>query len=281
MEIIELTEDNISQYEGFIPMDMADNITRVFYHGLMAEDDKKPVAGMIWEFIDATSGKEDHIVWLVAKDGDAAKLLFEKYDEFVRENEVSRTTFVLPAKESKEEKALLKEMGFSVQLTEGDMVSFKLSEALELSLVSKVKPGESIQPLRTATQRGYVGAIRRLVTGDKVGDYRDIAYLPRVYFENDVSCYSEENGEINGLFLGHLRPSGILEVVLMTAVGKNYVRILPQMLSFAIRSAGELYDHDTKIIFNRRTEASLALGEKLFPAGFGIPMFAGERTEQE
>ncbi len=129
MNIIELTEMNISQYKGYVS-------------------------------------------------ADASKLLFERYNEIARANEVYRTTFVLPAKDSKDEKTVLKEMGFKVRLTEGDLVTCDLSEVRKLDLVSKVKPGDSIRALRTASQRGFTNAIRRLAMGEHAGVYRDLAFLP-------------------------------------------------------------------------------------------------------
>ncbi|MCR5098207.1 MAG: hypothetical protein K6B14_04590 [Lachnospiraceae bacterium] len=65
----------------------------------------------------------------------------------------------------------------------------------------------------------------------------------------------------------------------MTAVGKDYVKILPLMIYQAVKSAQEKYDPDTPVIVDRHNDASLALGEKLFPTGFGIPVYMGERKE--
>ena len=282
MNIIELTKENISQYKGYVSADIAENIGRVYYNGMIVEENDAPVAGMIWEHRGALpdTKAENQIVWLTGGNSDASRFLFERYNEIARANEVYRTTFVLPAKDSKDEKTVLKEMGFKVRLTEGDLVTCDLSEVRKLDIVSKVKPGDSIKALRTASQRGFTNAIRRLAIGERTGTYRDLAFLPRSYFDNDVSCYFEEDGIINGLFLVHVKASGVLEVVLMTAVGRDYVKVLPQMICFAIKSAGEIYDDETQIVFNRHTDSTLALGEKLFPTGFGIPMFAGERSEQ-
>ncbi len=61
--------------------------------------------------------------------------------------------------------------------------------------------------------------------------------------------------------------------------GKESVKLLPQMIKQAVESAYESYEPDTRIIINRHDYASLALGERLFPRGFGIPVYVGERKE--
>ena len=283
MEIIRLTEDNIWDYEEYLTEDMADNLGRTYYSGLVVTDEDEPVAGMVWELLkseDETTD-ENHIEFFQCKDESAAKLLFDEYDSITRSAGVKKSTFTLAAKPGKEEKDILKNAGFSVKLMEGDIITAKLSDVAENEFLKKITPDESVKPLRTATQRGFSLAMRRLTEAGHKGTCQDIAMLPRIFFENDVSCYAEDDGVISGLFLCHRRPSGMVEVMMMAAMGKNQVKKLPAMIKQAIQSGVELYDPDTKIIINRHNYASLALGEKLFPTGFGMPVYVGERTENE
>jgi hypothetical protein len=74
------------------------------------------------------------------------------------------------------------------------------------------------------------------------------------YFMSDVSCFQESDGQINSMLLFHERPSGALAIQLMAFIGKDNMKSLPQMLYHA-------------------------LTEKLFPNGFGIPIFGGSRKE--
>ena len=285
MEVIELNEDNVLDYTDFIGVDMADNIGRTYYDGLIVVDGQKPVAGMIWELKNAVSDEkqENHFEWFVSGDEESARLLFEAYGRSVSLTDVSKTTFAIPARQGKAEKAALRAAGFSVNLMEGDMIEAKLSDIAQLPFVAKVKKvlSDQVKPLRTATQRGFNGALRRMTYIGHAGKCQDIEFLPRMFFENDVSCYSEEDGVINGLFLCHKLPSGKIEIVMMSAVGQDYVKLLPLMIGQAVKSAEELYDPDTIVVVDRHNEASLALGEKLFPTGFGVPIYVGEREENK
>lgn len=106
-----------------------------------------------------------------------------------------------------------------------------------------------------------------------------VPYLLRTYFENDVSCYSEDDDQINGLLLFHQNPSGGLVVVVMAAIGSDYGKIIPQMIRHAVTNALELYPPETEVLIDRHNYASLALSEKLFPRGFGTPVYIGSRIE--
>ena len=283
MEIIRLTEDNVWNYEEYLTEDVADNLGRTYYSGMVVTEEDEPVAGMVWEqkISSEDSEGENHIEWFQCKDEKAADVLFGEYDSIVSSGGITKTTFTLAAKPEKEEKEILKNAGFSVKLMEGDIIIAKLSDVAGNEYLKKIIPDESIKPLRTATQRGFSLAMRRLTEAGHKGTCQDIAMLPRIYFENDVSCYVEDEGVISGVFLCHKRPSGMIEVMMMAAMGKDQVKKLPLLIKQAIQSGEELYNPDTKIIINRHNYASLALGEKLFPTGFGTPVYVGERTENE
>ena len=108
----------------------------------------------------------------------------------------------------------------------------------------------------------------------------DLPYLSKAYFENDVSCYLEEDGDIIGLLLFHKKPSGTLEVVIMQVLGNEHVKDLLSMMCQALSAAKEIYDQQTEICIDRHNYSTLALSEKLFPRGFGIPVYTGSRNER-
>ena len=281
MEVIMLTEDNVAGFESYLTEDVAENIGRTYYRGLVVTEDDTPVAGMIWELKNVINEEnvESHIKWLKIEREDAADPMFEKYGQMAMETSVKKTTVSLPARTGKTEKAILKNKGFSVALMEGDQITARLSEIAQIEFVKKIKKPESINPLRFITQRGFNSVLRRMMSLGHFGICEDLPYLPRSYFENDISCFSEVDGVINGLFLCHKYPSGKLEVSMIAAIGKDYVKILPYMIGVAVQNAIEIYPPDTEVIIDRHNYASLALGEKLFPRGFGIPIYVGERTE--
>ena len=281
MEVIVLTEENVSRYEDYITADVAENIGRTYYRGLVVTDDDTPVAGMIWELKNVLreTDVESHIVWMTIENETAADQMFAKYDENIKEASVVKSYFSLPAKTGKEEKKVLKDKGFTVALMEGDQITARLSEIAEIEFVKKIKKVDTVNPLRFITQRGFNSVLRRMMSIGHYGICEDLPYLPRSYFENDISCFSEVDGVINGLLLCHKYPSGKIEVSMIAAVGKDYVRILPLMIALAVQNAVEIYPPETEVIIDRHNYASLALGEKLFPRGFGVPVYIGERTE--
>ena len=281
MEVIVLTEENVSRYEDYISQDVAENIGRTYHRGLIVTNDDVPVAGMVWELKNVLKEKdvESRIIWMTIEDESAGDVLFGKYDELIKEASVIKSYFSLPARTGKEEKKLLKEKGFTVALMEGDQITARLSEIAEIEFVKKIKKAETINPLRFITQRGFNSVLRRMMSIGHYGICEDLPYLPRSYFENDISCFSEVDGVINGLLLCHKYPSGKIEVSMIAAVGKDYVKILPYMIAISVQNALEIYPPETEVIIDRHNYASLALGEKLFPRGFGVPVYIGERSE--
>lgn len=281
MELIKLTEDNITDYAAYIGEDVAENIGRIYFRGILAVEGDAPVGGMIWQLRNMQE-EDNHcsnIVWLVCSDEQIAEALFGKYNEMIREADVAMSTFTLPAKTSKVEKQILKDYGFSVALTEGDLLTARLSELMAIGFVKSMKQSENIKAIRDITQRGFNNALRRIISMGHVGTCDDISYLSRSYFENDVSVYAEDDGVINGMLLCHKRPSGKVEVCMLASMDKNNVKLLPQLIAAAAYNASELYPPETEIIIDRHNYAALALGEKLFPRGFGVPVYTGSRVE--
>lgn len=281
MYIIKLDEDNIDDYVDYVTEDVAENIGRMFYRGILAAEDNTLLAGMVWEernlMLDAEN--ESFITWLRIDRDDAGEALFEEYRSVISADEIVKSSFSLPAKTASKEIKALENAGFTVKFMEGDLIKARLSEIAELPFVRKIRIADSIRPLKTITQRGFNAGIKRFMSKGLYGICQDLPYLSRNYFENDVSCYSEDDGELNGLLLFHGNPSGGLVVVIMAAIGSDYGRILPQLIKQFVTSALEIYDPDSEIWIDRHNYASLALSEKLFPRGFGIPVYIGSRRE--
>lgn len=280
MNTIILDSDNITEYEMYIPEDIAENIGRTYYRGIVIEQENTPVAGMIWEIKNAEKeNAENHVCWLQTTDEEAGRELFDAYKDNIIPDGISKTSFSLPAKTSKIEKTVLKEAGFSVALTEGDQIVARLSEIAKIPVFGKIKESESVIPLRSITQRGFNVAVRKFAAQGYSGRCEDLEYLSRAFFENDISCYSEQDDSINGLFLCHMSPSGKIVIEMMAATGSNYQMVILQMIARALKSAIEIYPLETEVVIDRHNYSSLALGEKLFPRGFGVPVYVGSRQE--
>ncbi len=82
------------------------------------------------------------------------------------------------------------------------------------------------------------------------------------------------------MLLFHKHPSGALEIILMSAIGNGAKNILPQMMCLALGNIRDIYSEDTQLWIDRHNYAALALSEKLFPSGFGVPVYMGSRKER-
>ena len=282
MHIVDLNEENIDEYIDYIAPDAAENIGRFFFRGILCFDEDDLSGGMIWEVRNTMREEknESNIVWLRIDSDEAGEFLFDNYSDLISRDDVEVSTISLPARGASKEKESLENAGFKVVFMEGDLIKTQLSEIAELDAFKKVKPGDSIRPLKNMTQRGFNAGVRPFMDKGLYGLCQDLPYLPRSYFENDISSYSENEGQVNGLFLFHKNPSGGLAIVVMAAIGNDYGKILPQMIKHSITRAIEIYSPDTEVWIDRHNYASLALSEKLFPRGFGIPVFIGTRQEK-
>ena len=281
MEIVRLDDENISLFSDYVPEDIAENIGRTYYRGLILTEDNRPVAGIIWFFKNNRSetDRESHIVWLEFSDDESGTVLFEEYNAIITTEGIPRSTFSLPARAAKEKRAFLKKRGFTAHLMEGDLIAARLSEVSELEVFSRIKYTGDVRPLSEMPQRAFNIAIKRMASKGFCGINEDIESLPRSYFENDVSAFYEKDGVITGLFLCHITASGKIRIEMMVCLGKDYSRPLMEMMKKSMESANAKYAPETEIIIDRHNYATQALGEKFFPTGFGIPVYVGEREE--
>ena len=283
MTIIELNGAFASFYAFYLGEDMAENLAREYYRGIAvtSDDDGTLLAGIVWEYhnIKIPESTESVIKWLRISDTAAAEPLFKAYTEKIREFKVPTSRFVIPVKEGRSETVFLKKAGFSSKLTEGDDIIVSLAEMIKMPLAQKKKVPERIRPIREMTPSEFKRGITKCVLAGKKGLCEDLSFLPVDWFEPDVSSYVKTDDEIGGYILFHKMPSGLISIQLMIAFGEGYQQNLIGMMRRFIFSMKEKYPEDTKILLDRHNQASLQLTEKLFPRGFGRPIYTGERKE--
>ncbi len=281
-DIVELNEDNIASFEGFVPADIADHIGRVFFFGLVAMVHDVPSCGMVWELLNMREHKEkeSRILWLKTLDEEAADEMLKRYEGLLYEDGVKTSSYSIPAEPVCPEKEFLEARGFGADLSEGDEIIASLKQIRKIQLLKKTQAGRESKPLSELNQSELEAALSRMEKMGFRGLCDDLIFLPRMYFENEVSsCYVSED-QIQGLLLIHRLPSSRLKIVLLSALGKDYNRILVKLMKRTMDSLSELYPEDTEIIIDRHNLATLALGEKLFPNELGKPFFIGSRKEK-
>lgn len=280
MNVIELDDGNIDFFEKYIGADIAENIKRPFYRGLIAMDDSAIKGGMIWNYKNTAGDLISAIEWFKASDSMASEALFFYYQEMIKEMDVVRSDIVVPATKGRAEKEILKQAGFSVRLTESDNIIATLSELSDMSLMKDRKIPKGVTTLGEATVSQYKKGIAKCAAAGKKGLCEDIVYLPVSFFSPDVSiCYIDKDGEITGFLLFHLLPSGMFSIQLMVCLDADVGVVLPGMMRKFVTAMEEKYPPDTKVLLNRHTEASLLLSEKFLPRDFGIPVYTGSRKE--
>lgn len=286
MEIIDITEENVEAYVDLLGEDMTENMGRTFYRGLavQAEGNTTPDALMIWELINSEKTDKDTesaIRFLQIREEEAGQELFDAYRERIASVQVKRSNFVIPAKKGALERTMLKQAGFGVKLMEGDLIVVKVGEFEKLPLMKIRKDSPNIISAGDVAVRQFRKGIWRCIEAGFTGICEDLSYLPMNWFEPTVSCFSAQGEDINGFLLFHKHPSGALSLQLMAALGKEYQQTLVSMMRHSIIAMEENYAPETRVLLDRHNQASLQLSEKLFPRGFGRPMYMGRREENE
>ncbi len=278
-----INEENIDEYAQYLDEDTAENIGRIFYRAIVAEDPSVPENGgaLVWRFKNMDSDKpcEAVIEWLCAETKEAAVVLLAAYKEEIEKQSVSRSFIELNVSQGRKFKDVLKEAGFSFKLFEGDRLVCTIAEMKKMPIFNMNIPMDGVYPLSEMRMRAFRKEILRCVDAGRCGVCEDLSYLPMSYFESDISSYIEIDGEVLGMHLYHKNPSGSLEIDLLIAWGKDFKMIFAQLFKQTLMSAVELYPDETKVILNRHNEAALLLTEKMFPRGLGSPIYTGERIE--
>ena len=282
MAITEINQDNAWDYAGIIGDDMADNMSRYYFRGLLILDVSGDLcAGIIWELENLESSEPtfSRIKWFKAVDAENAGELFEAYKQRIEQDEVKKSFFVIPVDIGGVEKKILKDNGFSVRLTEGDDIVVSLEELTRIPIIRKTNPMRNIEPLNSMTIRQFRSIMAKCVAIGKKGVCEDLQYLSMTFFEPDVSCFVQGEKDVTGIMLFHKKPSGIISIALMVAFDKDFSKTIPGMMRFFVDKMQEKYSLETKVHFNRHNEISFLLSEKLLPRGFGTPVYTGEREE--
>ena len=279
MNIKEIMEDNIEEYSSIISEDVAENMERMYYRGLACHDDDGGVqSAMIWELrsVEKDGDTEACIESVYADDlGSLEDLLKEYHDQAVDE-EVVRSFFEITALD-KEVGDALGGLGFDISSVEGSDVMLTVSELAAIPLMKK-KPPSYIKSIAELDIKSYHQGIMKILFKNDVSAMEDLSYIPKNWFEQDVSCYVITDNKVNGFLLVHKFPSGILRPVLYCATGPDSVKDLAYMMIYSIGRAAEKHP-DSKVLIRRRNDKVKAMVNKLFPGKKGEPAMSGKREE--
>ncbi len=281
MNIRPIFEDTIYDYPEHVDADVAENMGRLYYRGISGHDpeDDSLLSLLIWELksLDEERDTSSELKWIYAADPSHIAPLIEGYGREAKDEGVVKTLFESTSLEDETEDAL-KDCGFTFKAVEGRDISVTLDECKALPLAKKSAP-PYIQSIALLDNQEFYQGLLNILFKYESPSQEDLAYLPKDWYDQSVSCYTKTDGKVTGLLLVHTCPSGILLPILFYAVGSDYLLNLAGMLRFSINRAAELYPGDTVIRITRRNREVAALSKKIFPDKKGAPAKVGGRQE--
>lgn len=277
MEIVELTEDNVSEYSDTLSQDIAENIGRDFYRGIAVCENNMNCGAMVWEYKNYKDSKdtESEIYYVSADDEAAIKALIDQYNLASNNENVKRSSFEFDRVEDYTLQAFCSD-GFETQIAEGRDILVTVGELKMLCEPKKKIPDYIVALKDLIGLQFWQGIINCLFSGRK-GLLEDLDALPKNWYENDISCCTLTDELVNGMLLVHRFPSGILMPVLFTSIGADYKNDLMYMMIHAARKAVERYPADTTVLIRRHNSAVEALSKKFFSEKKGSQVMRGKK----
>ena len=283
MRIENLTQENVSDLKEFLTQDIAEWIGRNFVSGfvLLPEDEPSPAAGIVWQLV---AGEDEYetdcrILFIKAEDDESADALLLQFSGLVAEMGCEGSLFELPVSLGDVEKKALEKAGFTLKTEEGEVVSLTQADIGMALITEKDKLREDIKKLSEADERLFDVAMAELEMNGIRGTCMDLAYLPAGFFENDISCFLDDEGDIAAMALFHRRPSGTIELDLLSGTGESGEDTIP-LLKQAIMYSEEIYAPRTRFLFDRSDENISSFVAKYFPKAKGAQVIKGFRKEE-
>ena len=279
-----ITEDNLNEYEDFLPDDVSENIRRTTYYGLAFQDEDGNVdSAVIWYLRDYEVKSKDttsHVDWIGALSEASGEAVMDEYGNMMKVAGTKKSFAQIPKNDdSKRVTDILGYAGFDPSDKEGMNLVVTVGKLKELDIVKKARTPSYLKPINTLLARTFRRGVMNCVvhSGRRLLD--DLTTLPMEWFDPEVSCYVEADDRIDGLLLVHKLPSGKLRVECMCAFGPDLKKDMAYMMRFAILQAARLYPDDTEVIIPRRDESTKQLAGYLFPNAAGEKCICGERDE--
>lgn len=280
MNITQIKEDKAKDFRSLLGEDLADDLRRVIFHGIgVTGDDDAPLGALVYELKEGneSGGKISRIHLVSYKNEDVFSLLETEYEKAVADEGVTESYF-----ETREKKPAtrLKKAGFSVEQTESDDLVFDVAYLKQLPIAKSAPLPPQVDSISALSLPEYRDAVKHCLLNRQKGLLSDIAYLPKYWFEEEVSCAVQTGGRVLGLFLVRKTPENELRAVLYTAFGQHFQTHLQQMLLFTAQRVAEIYPPDTKIVICREHKNVRDLTAKLLPDLTGETVYVGRRQEQ-
>ncbi len=281
-QISEINEDNIEDIRDYIGYDVAENIGREYFSGLISYDAfDEPAAAIVWSLKNADSfdESETEIYYFSSEStGDGGELL-QEYSERIREDNIVRSSFELEDTDPEAE-SVLNEGGFDTKRKEGRNLYVTVEDLSSMPFTAKKKTPPYIRALESLTAVQFRQGVTNCMFCGRTGINEDLAMLPMDWYDMRVSSCMMTDGKVNGFFLIHRKPSGVLMPVLLYASGMDARKDMLNMLRYSMNAVINDYPPDTRIMVCRHDDKTRDLASYFFPGRKGEEVLQGERDEQ-
>ncbi|MBR6257668.1 MAG: hypothetical protein IKR23_09850 [Lachnospiraceae bacterium] len=280
-DIIELTEDNLEQYNDLIGGEETENIGREYYRGIVMTDDKgKVIASAIWEMIHLDDDEKDteaRLVSMHAEDDDKAGRILEEFRNRIREEDAVSCFFELKPDESGITQKVFEKAGFDISETEGSEIVVTLKELNEKTFSRSGKTPPYIRELGSLMVRPFRRGVMDCIFHSRRELMEDLGTISMSWFEQQVSSYVETDDRVSGFLLIHKTPSDRLRLEVFTASGGDAKKDLFSMMVFSLRQALKYYPEDTEVVICRRDSDIKNLTDYLLPEVKGMKVIYGRK----
>ncbi len=279
--ISEIDDSSIDKYESFLGKNVAENLGREYFSGLASSGENKETTGaVVWKLsnVDDFENAKSEFVYFNAENSETAEELLEEYGEKISSEDIEKTFFELPDI-PEEIIEVLKENGFKVVKKESMDIFVKLEKITSNKIFMPKKKPKSVLPLSQLDPLRFRQGVTNCLFNGVPGLNDDLAFLPKDWYDEDVSCAFVDDDRVTGFFLVHDLPDGSLMPVLLFASGVDSNKNILDMLRSAALSAAHKYDGSTLLVIRRHDDRTRKLSSYLFPKAKGKIVAAGERIE--
>ncbi len=286
MEMIKIDRTNVDEKGSIIPPDVAENIGRLWFRGLVAQDSStdKSAGGIVWEYKNAEEFEEDteaEIVWAAGESRKVLEELLASYSSQLQDAAAVASTFELPLDQNAPmiEEAFSGD-GFEIGNSQSRDIYVTVKDLTGLKLGKKKSPFY-IKALRELDLRQFRDGITDIIFQGRKGLLEDIAWVPLERFEADISSCVVMDDIVRGFFLIHRTVSGMLVAELLFSVDVDRNRTVLELIRFTVRQIIERYPPETRILLRRHNSSVRSLVKKLFPDRKGEVVMTGNRREKD
>ena len=280
MNIIDITEDNVEEFVPLIGEDLAEDLERLYFHGIGAVNDQDEAIGaLVYELLGSEGGDVKSFIRLQKSDSRETEDELQKHykRDAVDNDEIEESYYEVPDEEIADS---CEAAGFSKEKKESIFLRATLADILKTKFAQKSNVPKYIKCLGELSIMEYRSAVKDMLFRGQKGIAEDLAYLPMTWYDKDVSVCSTSDAGVDGLFLIRCMPSGILMPVFYYAYGPYYVKNLAYMLIKSIAQAAQKYPPETPIVICRSKQASRDMAAKIMPGAKGEEVFYGSRKEE-